>query len=313
MNDAASLRLVFVATGDIALPVFRHLLELGPRPLALLTQPDKPVGRHQTLLPPTLKLEALQAGVAVWQPAVIGDVSAELAALAPDVIVVMAYGQILRANILSLARLGIVNLHASLLPRHRGASCIQAAIDAGDAATGVSAMHVIRELDAGDVICAKAIRIDAAETAGSLHERLAVLAPKVLATTLRRLASGTATRTPQDPVLATYAPKLEREHGRIDWSLDAVALERRIRAYDPWPGTFTVLREAGQPKRLKIFPPVDVCHGELPPGEFSTADGHLRVGCAAGTLRLHTVQPEGARRMSAGEYLRGRQHGGAGA
>jgi len=307
MNDAACMRLVFIATGDIALPAFRQLMERGPRPLALVTQPDKPVGRHQTLQPPALKLEALKAGVAVWQPAVIGDVAMDLAALAPDVIVVMAYGQILRPNILSLATRAIVNLHASLLPRHRGASCIQAAIDAGDAATGVSAMHVIRELDAGDVICSKTIRIDAAETGGSLHDRLAELAPDVLAATLRRLASGTATRTQQDPALATYAPKLEREHGRIDWGQDAVALERRIRAYDPWPGTFAMVMEGGQPKRLKIFPPVDICDGGLRQGEFAAVDGLLRVGCGSGSLRLHEVQPEGARRMSASEYLRGRQ------
>lgn len=307
MNAAACMRLVFIATGDIALPTFRQLLERGPRPLALVTQPDKPVGRHQTLLPPTLKLEALKAGVAVWQPALIGDVATDLAALAPDVIVVMAYGQILRSNILSLASRAIVNLHASLLPRHRGASCIQAAIDAGDALSGVSAMHVIRELDAGDVVCAKTLRIGAEETGGSLHDRLAELAPDVLAATLRRLASATATRTPQDPALASYAPKLEREHGRIDWGLDAVALERRIRAYDPWPGTFTIVGEAGQPKRLKIFPPVEVCDCELLPGAFAAVDGQLRVGCGAGALRLHVVQPEGARRMSAGEYLRGRQ------
>jgi len=307
MNAATSMRLVFIATGDIALPTFRHLLERGPRPLALVTQPDKPVGRHQTLQPPTLKLEALKAGVAVWQPAVIGDLATELAALAPDVIVVMAYGQIIRANILSLASCAIVNLHASLLPRHRGASCIQAAIDAGDALTGVSAMHVIRQLDAGDVICAKTIRIGAAETAGSVHDRLAELAPDVLAASLRGLAAGTSTRTPQAPALATYAPKLEREHGRIDWALDAVALERRIRAYDPWPGTFAMVQEAGQPKRLKIFPPVEVCDCSLPPGEFAAAEGQLLVGCGNGGLRLLEVQPEGARRMSASEYLRGRQ------
>ncbi len=309
MKDASCLRLVFVATGDIALPTFRHLLEVGPRPLALVTQPDKPVGRHQTLMPPTLKLEALQAGVEVWQPAVIGDVSRELAALAPDVVVVMAYGQILRANILSLASCAIINLHASLLPRHRGASCIQAAIDADDATTGVSAMHVIRELDAGDVICAKAICLGAAETGGDLHDRLAELAPEVLAETLQLLAFGMATRSPQDPALATYAPKLDRENGRIDWTLDAVALERRIRAYDPWPGTFAVVREAAQPKRLKIFPPVDVCDSTLRPGEFAVEDGHLKVGCGNGALRLHLLQPEGARRMTAAEYLRGRQLG----
>ena len=309
MSAAAAMRLVFIATGDIALPTFRYLLENGPRPLALVTQPDKPVGRHQTLLPPALKVAALAAGVKVLQPAVIGDLAGELGAMQPDVVAVMAYGQILRHDILALAGSATINLHASLLPRHRGASCIQAAIAAGDAQTGVTAMHVIRALDAGDVICAKAIRIGADETGGGLHDRLAELAPEVLAETLQRLASGLATRTPQDPALATYAPKLEREHGRLDWTLDAVALERRIRAYDPWPGTFTMVREAGQPKRLKVFPPVEVGDWQLGPGEIAVVDGTLRVGCGAGGLRLHQVQPEGARRMSATDYLRGRQPG----
>ena len=309
MKAVAPMRLVLVATGDIALPVFQQLLECGPRPLALVTQPDKPVGRHQTLMPPALKLDALKAGIPVLQPAVIGDVADELAAMAPDVVVVMAYGQILRHDLLSLARTAIINLHASLLPRHRGASCIQAAIDAGDLTTGITAMHVIRELDAGDVICAKAIRIAADETGGHLHDRLADLAPEVLAETLKVLADGSATRRPQDAALATYAPKLEREDGRIDWSLDAVAVERRIRAYHPWPGTFTVVGEAEQPKRLKIFPPVEVCDCGLRPGEFSMVGGSLMVGCGAGALRIYELQPEGSRRMSAAEYLRGRQPG----
>jgi len=309
MQEAASMRLVFVATGDIALPAFRYLLERGPRPLALVTQPDKPVGRHQTLLPPSLKLDALKAGIAVLQPALIGEVAGKLAAMEPEVIVVMAYGQILRQGILSLARTSIINLHASLLPRHRGASCIQAAIVAGDAETGITAMHVARELDAGDVICSKAIRIAADETGGGLHDRLADLAPEVLAETLRHIASGTATRTPQNASRATYAPKLERDDGRIDWALDAATLERRIRAYDPWPGTFAFVRDTDQTRRLKVFPPVEVCDSGLRPGEFSAVDGTLRVGCGAGALRLREVQPEGSRRMSAADYLRGRQPG----
>ncbi|MEI6653330.1 MAG: methionyl-tRNA formyltransferase [Verrucomicrobiota bacterium] len=306
MNAAPATRLVLIATGDIALPTFRYLLENGHRPLALVTQPDKPLGRHQTLTPSPLKLEALAAGLPVLQPLVIGEVAGELAAMEPDVIVVMAYGQILRQNILSVARCATINLHASLLPRHRGASCIQAAIVAGDEESGVTAMHVIRELDAGDVIFAQAIPLAAAETGASLHDRLAELAPSVLAETLRRLASGSATRTPQDAGVATYAPKLEREDGRIDWTLGAAALERRIRAYDPWPGTFTIVREAEQAKRLKIYPPVEVGDGTLCPGQFVTSDAELRVGCGGGSLRLHTVQPEGSRRMSAAEYLRGR-------
>ena len=153
------MRLIFIATGDIALPAFRHLLEHGPRPVALVTQPDKPIGRHQTLTPPAIKVEALAAGIPVFQPEKIGDITAELAALEPEVLVVMAYGQILRDDILTLASKAIINLHASLLPKYRGAACIQAAIDAGDAETGITAMHVVRELDAGDVILSKSIPI----------------------------------------------------------------------------------------------------------------------------------------------------------
>ncbi|MEI6676223.1 MAG: methionyl-tRNA formyltransferase [Verrucomicrobiota bacterium] len=307
IHAAPATRLVLIATGEIALPTFRYLLDNGPRPLALVTQPDKPLGRHQTLTPSRLKLEALAAGLPVMQPLVIGEAADELRVMAPDVMVVMAYGQILRQDILTVARSATINLHASLLPRHRGASCIQAAIAAGDEVSGITAMYVIRELDAGDVIFAKAIPLAAAETGGSLHDRLAELAPSVLAETLRQLTSGSAMRTPQDAGMTTYARKLEREDGRIDWTLEAAVLERHIRAYAPWPGTFTIVREADQARRLKIFPPVEVCDGTLCPGEFATTDAELRVGCGSGSLRLHAVQPEGSRRMSAAEYLRGRQ------
>jgi methionyl-tRNA formyltransferase len=301
------MRLIFIATGEIALPAFRHLLEHGPRPVALVTQPDKPTGRHQTLTPPAIKVEAQAAGIPVFQPEKIGDIAAELAALEPEVLVVMAYGQILRKNILTLASKAIINLHASLLPKYRGAACIQAAIDAGDRETGITAMHVVRELDAGDVILAKSIPVAADETGGSLHDRLAELAPAVLAETLEKLAAGTAPRVPQDAAASSYISKLERDDGRLDWSQDAAALERRIRAYDPWPGTFTLATEDGRAKRLKIFPPVTVLDQHLSPGEISTAEGRLVVGCGTGALCLETVQPDGSRRMSAADYLRGRK------
>ena len=301
------MRLIFIATGEIAIPSFRYLLENGPRPLALVTQPDKPVGRHQTLTPPAIKLEALAAGIPVYQPQKIGDIATELAALGPEILVVMAYGQILRENILTLASHAIINLHASLLPKYRGAACIQAAIDAGDAETGITAMHVVRELDAGDMIVARAILIAPDETGGTLHDRLADLAPVVMADALAQLADGTAARTPQDDAASSYISKLERDAGRLDWTLDAAVLERRIRAYDPWPGTFTMASEGGQPKRLKIFPPVAVSEQILAPGEISLVEGHLVVGCGTGALRLETVQPDGSRKMSAADYLRGRK------
>lgn len=303
------MRLIFIATGDIALPSFRHLLENGPRPLALVTQPDKPVGRHQTLTPPAIKVEALAAGIPVYQPERIGDITAELATLEPEILVVMAYGQILRKDILTLASQAIINLHASLLPKYRGAACIQAAIDAGDATTGITVMHVVRQLDAGDMIVTKSISIAPGETGGTLHDRLADLAPLALAEALETLASGTAARIPQDDAASSYIPKLERDDGKIDWSQDAAAIERRIRAYDPWPGTYTLASEGGQSKRLKIFPPVEVLQRNLPPGEVSTLGGQLVVGCGSGSLLLETVQPDGSRKMSAADYLRGRKPG----
>lgn len=301
------MRLIFIATGDIALPTFHHLIEHGPRPLALITQPDKPAGRRLELTPPAIKLAALAANIPVFQPEKIGDITADLAAMQPQVIVVMAYGQILRQNILSLAEKAIINLHASLLPRFRGAACIQAVIDAGDAETGITAMHVVRELDAGDIILAKALTIAPDETGGSLHERLAALSPSVLAETLQKLTDGTASRIPQDTSAVSYIPKLERDDGLLDWSQDAAALERRIRAYEPWPGTFTIASETDGGKRVKIFPPVRVVDLSLAVGEIALSIGQLVVGCGNGALALEIVQPEGGRKMAAGDYLRGRK------
>ena len=301
------MRLIFIATGDIALPAFRNLLVRGPQPLALVTQPDRPTGRHQTLTPPAIKAEALAAGIPVFQPEKIGEIAAELLAFEPEVLVVMAYGQILRQNIIRLPSRAIINLHASLLPKYRGAACIQAAIDAGDLETGITAMHLVRELDAGDVILSKALAIGAAETGGSLHDRLAALAPSVLDETLEKLEAGTAARIPQDSFASSHVSKLERDAGRLDWSQDAVSLERRIRAYEPWPGTYTLATEDGRARRLKIFPPVGVIDQLLLPGEISTAGDEVVVGCGRGALRIGTVQPDGGRKMSAADYLRGRK------
>ena len=303
----STMRLVFIATGDIALPSLRRLLKHGPRPLALVTQPDKPVGRHQTLTPPAVKTLALAEGIPVLQPVKIGDAAGELAALDPDLLVVMAYGQILRENILTLPRVAIINLHASLLPKYRGAACIQAAIDAGDSEAGVTSMHVVRELDAGDMILSKSIPLHADETGGSLHDRLADLAVEVLAETLEKLADGSAPRVPQDPAQVSYVPKLGRDDGRLDWKLSASALERRIRAYDPWPGTFTLASEGGKPKRLKVFPPSSVVDMKFEPGVISSVEGKLIVGCGDHALGLGMLQPEGGRQMGAAEYLRGRK------
>jgi methionyl-tRNA formyltransferase len=301
------MRLVFIATGDIALPVFLHLLKVGPKPLALVTQPDKPVGRHQEIQASAIKTAAVTAGIPVLQPQRIGDATAEISSMNPDVMVVMAYGQILKNDILTLPKLAIINLHASLLPKYRGAACIQAAIDAGDRETGITSMHVVRELDAGDMIVSKSISINSDETGGSLHDRLAQLAISVLDETLINLTKGTARRTPQNSEQISYTPKLEREDGKLNWSMPATNLERRIRAYDPWPGTFTTVFENGSPKRLKVFPPTRLSDTSLKPSEISCDGGKLIVGCGDGSLELTMVQPEGGKRMTATDYLRGKK------
>ena len=298
-------RVVFFGSGEIAIPSFVRLIEAGPRPVALVTQPDKPAGRHRsTLTPPPIKRVALEAGIPVLQPESARDEAflADLRDLAPDLIVVMAYGQILSKALIGIPRLACINLHGSLLPRHRGASCVQAAIEAGDAETGVTVMHVAPKLDSGDIIHALATPISPEDTGGSIHDRLAGIAAEALAAALPGLLDGTASRTPQDPALATYAPKLERDDGRIDWAWEAGRIARRIPAFDPWPGTWT-MTDGG--KRLKIFSSAAAEEGTGEPGAVSVVEGRVRVACGGGHLVLGEVQPDGSRRMPAADWVKG--------
>lgn len=301
------MRIVFMATGEIAVPSLQRLITEGVPPLALVTQPDRPVGRHQhEAVPPPVKPIALAAGIPVFQPEHANDAVPDLTALNPDVVVVMAYGQILKESVLGLANTAIINLHASLLPKYRGAACIQAAIDAGDLQTGVTAIHVVRKLDAGDIIHARTIPISQDDTGGTLHDKLATLAPEVLVETLAMLAQGTALRIPQDASQVSQIGKLMRDDGRIDWGRPALEIERRIRAYDPWPGTFTTFTHRGKVKRLKVFPKAEALADSGPAkGIVHLDDETLIVGCGHGALKLAEVQPEGGKRMSAGEFARG--------
>jgi methionyl-tRNA formyltransferase len=299
-------RAVFFGTGEIARPAFQALAAYpGIELLGLVTQPDKPVGRHQILTPPAIKSDALALGLPVWQPAKAKAFIDELAALAADLFVVMAYGQILPQRLIDLPRLACLNLHASLLPRHRGASPIQAAILAGDTETGITVMHIALELDAGDMVLAETTPILPGETGGQLHNRLADLAPVAMRRSLDSLLAGTASRTPQDPSLVTVLGKLERADGRLDWSRDAAELARRVHAFDPWPGTFTTLPDG---KILKIHAPAEAVEIESAslPGTVLVSDGSaLLVACGKGALRLRQVQPEGKRRMSVADFLHG--------
>jgi len=305
------MRIVFMGSGEVGMP---SLTRIADRPNAVLagvvTQPDKPAGRGMTLVSPPPKVFAQSLGVAVLQPAKMRAAEAvdALRALQPDVIVVMAYGQILSRAVLDIPRLGCINLHASLLPRHRGAAPIHAAIDAGDAETGITAMLMDEGLDTGDMLLKRAIPIGPQETCGSLHDRLAVLAAEVIEETLDVLERGSLERVPQDAALATYAAKLSRSSGRLDWKLPGEVLERRARAMHPWPGVFTKVPTADGAKVLKVHIARYAAGRSGAPGEVLGMDrGVLLVAAGEGALGLVEVQLEGRKRMSAAEFLRGHE------
>jgi len=300
------MRIVFIGTGEIGVPTLRALLDSEHEIVAVVTQPDKPVGREQSIEPPPIK-KALIGSVRppdapILQPGRIKDPQAieEIRQLIPDVVFVIAYGQILPRDVLEIPRLACLNLHASLLPRWRGAAPIQAAIAAADSETGITAMYMDEGLDTGDILLQRSVEILPYDTGGSLHDRLAQIAPETLLESLGLLAAGNAPRIPQDNTNATYAPKLKREHGLIAWSESAEVIERKIRAYNPWPGAF--MKVDGQ--NLKVFS-ASVVDLNGQPGEILRSDKDLIVATGKDALSLAQVQLEGKRRMTAGEFLRG--------
>ena len=296
------MRIVFIGTGDIGVPTLQALLKSKDEVVGVVTQPDKPVGRAQLVEPPPIKKAVAATKLPVLQPPRIKERQAieEIRALRPDVIAVMAYGQILPRDVLEIPKIACLNLHASLLPRWRGAAPIQAAIAAGDRETGITVMYMNEGLDTGDILLQRTIDISSADTGGSLRDRLAKVAPETLRESLELLAKGRAPRTPQNNAFATYAPKLKREDGKIDWSDPADTIERKIRAFDPWPGAF--MKFDGH--NLKIFSAVIVALRGTP-GEILRSEKELVVAAAEGALSLGEVQSEGKRRMTAIEFLRG--------
>src|ERR1700730_18671659 len=296
------MRVVFMGTGGIGLPTLRALQKSEHELVGIVTQPDKPVGRHQRVIPPPIKATVSDTQISILQPARIKDREsiAQIRAMQPDVIVVMAYGQILARELLEIAKIACLNLHASLLPRWRGAAPIQAAIAAGDRETGITVMYMDEGLDTGDVLLQRKIDILSNDTGRSLHDRLAEIAPDALLEALRLLAGGDAPRIPQDKTLATYAAKLNRESGRINWNEPAEAIEKKIRAYDPWPGSFTEFDS----RKLKIFA-ASIVDLRGKPGEILRKDNELVIAATDGALSLIEVQFEGKRRMSVEDLLRG--------
>jgi methionyl-tRNA formyltransferase len=297
------MRVVFIGTGEIGVPTLRALQESEHDMVAVVTQPDKPVGREQKITPPSIKAALAGSKVSVLQPAKIKDTAAieRVRALKPDVIVVMAYGQILPRAVLEISKVACLNLHASLLPRWRGAAPIQGAIAAGDRETGITVMYMDEGLDTGDILLQRKIDILPFDIGASLHDRLAEIAPDALLESLRLLATGNAPRIQQDKTIATYAPKLDREAGRIDWNERAEQIERKIRAYSPWPGAFTEF----DGRKLKVFA-ASIVDPQGKPGEILRGDRELVIATADRALSLTEVQLEGKRRMKTAEFLRGR-------
>src|SRR5437899_4401289 len=285
------MRIVFIGAGEIGVPALRVLLQSSEHDLvAVVTQPDKPVGRAQQIEPSPIRKALAETKTAILQPARIQNrqVIDEIRALTPDIIAVMAYGQILPSEALEIPAIACLNLHASLLPRWRGAAPIQAAIAAGEPETGITVMYMAEGLDTGDILLQRKIEILSADTGGSLHDRLAQIAPEALLDALQMLAKGNAPRIPQDNALATYAPKLTRDDGKIDWSEPAEIIERKIRAFNPWPGAFITISTNGT-RNLKIFSATVVDFGGKP-GEILRSQNELVIAAGKSALSLGEVQ-----------------------
>jgi methionyl-tRNA formyltransferase len=304
---ANPLRVVFFGTPEFAVPTLDALLSSTHHVVGVVTQPDRPRGRGQRTSPSPVKARALAARTVVFQPDRLGDPPFldALTALHTDIGVVAAYGKILPVSVLSAPRLGMINVHASLLPRYRGAAPVHRAVIAGEQLTGVTIMRIVKALDAGPVLAATERAIGADETSVDVERDLARLGAGLLVTTLNRLSSGPVHETPQDESRATYASRLTKEDGAVDWSTPADAVHNLIRGLHPWPHAFTFLQG-----RRYILLRSAVASGTGRPGEVveATAD-RLIVATGAGAVRLLEIQPEGKRPMNAREFLAGHRLG----
>ena len=301
------MRLVFMGTPAFAVPSLEALIHAGHRVAAVVTQPDRPAGRGKRPTPPAVKEVALRHGLPVWQPERVRDpgVVAALADLRPEAIVVVAFGQILPRDILVLPPAGCINVHASLLPRYRGAAPIHWAIINGEKETGVTTMFIDEGLDTGDIILQAAIPIGPDDNVGLVHDRLAHLGGELLLRTLELVAGGKAPRLPQDPDLATYAPPLRPEDEIIDWARPVEAIRNLVRGLDPWPGARTML----DGKVLKIWRVRVLVDrwAEGVPGEILAADETrgILVRAGDGVVAVETLQAAGGKRLDSRAFLRG--------
>jgi methionyl-tRNA formyltransferase len=298
------MKLVFCGTPRFAVPTLEKLVSSGFEVRLVVTQPDKPRGRGLELAPSPVKSRALELGLPVVQPDKIKnneEFRAQLAALQPDAIVVVGYGRIIPLWMIDLPRLGNINLHASLLPKYRGAAPIQWAIATGETVTGVTSMRIDAGLDTGDILLQRELPIAVEDTAETLAPGLAAIGADLMVETLPGLAAGTIQPHPQDHSRATLAPILKREDGLIDFQRPAATIVNRLRGFQPWPGAFTDFRG----KQLHVWAAKPAA-ATLAPGEINVEGARLLVGCGENTaLELLEVQPEGKKRMAAGDFVHG--------
>jgi methionyl-tRNA formyltransferase len=297
------LRIVFMGTPEFACPTLKTLIERGEQVVAVVTQPDRPKGRGQQTLPPPVKVLALEHGIPVMQPVKVRhpDAIEEIRALKPDLIVVIAFGQILPKALLEIPGTGCINVHASLLPRYRGAAPLNWCIINGETETGVTTMLMDVGLDTGDMLLKRTTAIDPDEDTSSLHDRLSLIGAELLAETIDLAAQGRLVPEKQDDALTCYAPMLKKEDGLVDWTKDAPGIKNLVRGMTPWPGAFSYLDD----KLLKVYR-VQSASGTGAPGEVLAVgrDG-IEVACGAGSVIIFELQLEGKKRLPAAEFLAG--------
>lgn len=294
-------KIVFMGTPEFAVPTLKLLIE-NHDVLGVVTQPDRPAGRNNKLRPSPVKQVAIEAGIPVFQPKRLRNPEAveELKKWDADFHVVVAFGQILPRAVLDLPKIAPINIHGSLLPRWRGAAPIHAAIRAGDSETGITIMIIDAGLDTGPMLTKRAIPIENGETAQTLHDKLSQIGAELLIETLPKVISGEVQPQPQDDSLSTYAPQIKKEEGQIDWSLPALDIERLVRAFTPWPGTFTFWNG----KQLKIHEGMNG-GGTAPQGQVVEKNGQIAIGTGDGLYYPHEVQLAGKKRVSIMDFANG--------
>jgi len=295
------LSTIFIGTPDFGVPAFEVLIEKY-NVKAVITQPDKKIGRKQTLTPPPIKQAAQKNDIEVWQPEKIKDVKEKIISLNLDFAVVAAYAQIIPKEILDIPKYGFLNIHASLLPKYRGASCIQASILAGDNKTGVTIMKMDEGLDTGPILAQISLEIDKNDTAGALFDKLSILGKNLLITTLEKYLDGKIKPIQQNNKQASYVGILKKENGKIDWQKDALYIERFVRAMHPWPGAFT--RLGG--KILKITKANKIIYtNEKMVGEIFLNKNNLAIQCGKNALLISKLQLEGKKEINAKDFILG--------